>query len=105
LASFHDVYPGDSDSRIIPEDKFEPFVRKGTISRREYIELGPHHKIRMVIFALPAEEWRIDAYILMRNASRSVGWNDGFERMEGYLLGYEEWQCDAYFEARKKRAI
>jgi hypothetical protein len=26
------------------------------------------------------------------------GWNEGFERLEGNLLGYEDWQNDYHIE-------
>lgn len=34
----------------------------------------------------------------MKATGAKVGWSEGFERMEGYLLGYEERQNDLYIE-------
>jgi hypothetical protein len=44
------------------------------------------------------EAWRIDAYIIMMAAAAKAGWSEGFERLEGRLLGYEEWQTDLHLE-------
>jgi hypothetical protein len=50
------------------------------------------------ILALPGEQWRIDAYLLLWKAAEKSGWNEGFERLEGTLLGYEDWQNDYHIE-------
>lgn len=46
--------------------------------------------------ALPQEAWRIDAYLLLGATAEKSGWNAGFERMEGSLLGYEGWHNDIH---------
>jgi hypothetical protein len=35
---------------------------------------------------------------MMLAAAAKAGWNEGFERLEGSLLGYEEWQTDLHLE-------
>lgn len=101
LASFVGQYPPNPDIEEIPERLFDPYVNDGRFVKREYVELGTAGdtlRLRRVLYALPVEAWRIDAYILMRQAADKSGWNEGFERMEGALLGYTEWQNDAHLE-------
>jgi hypothetical protein len=35
---------------------------------------------------------------LLKRTAEKAGWSEGFERMEGALLGYAEWQNDIYIE-------
>ena len=44
--------------------------------------------IRHVFYARPSEAWRIDAFTMMMAAAARAGWSEGFERLEGRLLGY-----------------
>jgi hypothetical protein len=45
----------------------------------------------------------MDAYLLLWKTAEKSGWNAGFERMEGSLLGYEDWQNDAHMELIRRR--
>jgi len=96
LAHFSDAYPSDPDEEIVPELAFAPYVQAGKFVTREFVELlqGPRPKdhpeilgIRHVFYARPSEAWRIDAYIMMMAAAEKAGWSEGFERLEGSLLG------------------
>lgn len=98
LAVFSEIYPSNVDFEIIPESYFLPYVESGLFVKREYVGGLEATKVRYVLYAKFSEAWRIDAYILLRLTSEKVGWNQGFERMEGALLGYEEWQNDAYIK-------
>ena len=107
LAHFSDAYPSDPDGEIFPELAFAPYVQAGKFVKRELVELlrEPPPKnhpeilgIRHVFYARPSEAWRIDAYITMLAAAAKAGWSEGFERLEGSLLGYEEWQTDLHLE-------
>jgi hypothetical protein len=50
---------------------------------------------RTVYYTPKGEEWRIPASKLIWDASsKSGGWNEYFERLEGMLFGYEDWQND-----------
>ncbi len=51
-----------------------------------------------MFYAMPAEAWRIDAYIAMMAAASKAGWSEGFERLEGTLLGCTEQQTDIHIE-------
>jgi hypothetical protein len=31
-----------------------------------------------VLYALPSEQWRIDAYLLLWKTAKKLGWNEGF---------------------------
>lgn len=109
LSVFSGTYPPCPDLEEIPERLFDPYVAEGRFIKREYVDLRDHgrsHRIRRVLYSLPSEVWRIDAYILLQHVACKTGWGEGFERMEGALLGYTEWQNDAYTEwTKRKRKI
>ena len=110
LAYFVDDHPSPHGLYIIPEREFEPHVAAGRIVRREQIfppepdapvVQGRRIGVRLVLYALAGEEWRIDAYLLLlRKTAEKSGWNEGFERMEGSLLGYTDWQNDDHLQRR-----
>jgi hypothetical protein len=111
LAVFTGSFP-DVDPIELPEKPYQVHVDFGRIIKREQIlppdEKSPKRKdvrlgIRRLLYALPNEQWRIDAYLLLLKTAEKAGWNEGFERMEGSLLGYEDWQNDAYIAWQKKR--
>jgi hypothetical protein len=111
LAVFGEGYPSDWLDDYLAS--FEQFVQAGRIVRRIIDTPMPHIKerrpdldgIRNVYFALPGEEWRIDAYLLLMETHHKsdVAWNDSQERFQGSLLGYEDWQNDWWIEQRVKR--
>jgi hypothetical protein len=105
LAVFCDAYPSVATFEVIPERAFEPHVAAGRIIKREAIfhsaprsSGGRSRDSRFVLYSLPDQKWRIDAYLLLHTISLKSGWNEGFERMQGTLLGYEEWQNDVFIE-------
>jgi hypothetical protein len=51
-----------------------------------------------VLYALPGEEWRIDAYLQLWETFKKTGWTAEMEREEGTLLGYEDWQNDIHMK-------
>jgi hypothetical protein len=55
----------------------------------------------IAMYAKKQEEWRIEAYILLRNTWKKSGWSEALERMEDSLLGYEEWQNDFHIQSKK----
>lgn len=108
FAHFSDVYPADADEETIPEEAFAPYVKKGIFEKREFVvpeappPEHPHLRgTRHVLYARSNEAWRIDAWIMIITAAAKAGWNEGFERLEGALLGYEEWQTDFHLEAMR----
>ena len=101
LAAFSEIFELSYNEEIIPEQAFAPHIARGTIIKREHIFIEPlNMKLRHVLYALPSEVWRIDAYLLMWEVARKSGWKESLERMEGRLLGYEEWQCDFHIQNR-----
>ena len=107
LAHFSDAYPSEPDEEIVPELAFGSHVLEGKFVKREFVEplrgpppqRHPHVRgVRHVFYAQSAEAWRIDAYIMMLAAAAKAGWSEGFERLQGSLLGYEEWQTDLHLE-------
>jgi hypothetical protein len=107
LAHFSDAYPPEPEEDIIPRDAFASHVANGTFEMCTFIKLltspppshAPHVRGTIHIFyARPNEAWRIDAYIAMMTAAAKAGWSEGFERLEGILLGYTESQIDAHIE-------
>ncbi|CAN7666778.1 hypothetical protein LJR009_006102 [Bosea sp. LjRoot9] len=109
LAVFSDAYPSAIlDEQLAP---FDPFVEQGRLVRRTIdhpfpspkrgvVDSQPLDGIRRVCFALPGQEWRIDAYIEMWQSAEKSGWSEASERREGKLLGYTDWQCDWWAENR-----
>lgn len=92
FASFVEVFPTDSDLEIVPEKYFEPFVDNGQIKKIIHFEksdLGSDLFLRYVFYALPGEEWRANAFVMLQGLTRKYGWNPNFEIVEGFLLGYE----------------
>jgi len=113
MSVFIDEHPSLHGLDIIPEGEFEPYVAAGRIVKREEIAppgqnapvvRGERIGSRRVLYALPSDVWRIDAYLLLWKTAEISGWNEGFERMEGSLLGYEDWQNDIHIERRYRRA-
>jgi hypothetical protein len=56
------------------------------------------------MYALPEQEWRINAMLLLLDTAVKSGWSEGFERMQGSLLGYEACQNDIFIETIYKPA-
>jgi hypothetical protein len=93
FASFSEVLPNDTELRIIPERYFEPYVTNGRIKRIEHFEeLTSKNRplvLRRVFYAMPGEEWRANATIMLYGLARKYGWRADFELVEGFLLGYD----------------
>jgi hypothetical protein len=68
---------------------------------RHPVANGNAKGIRRVLYALPGEEWRIDAYLKIWETAKRTGWSEQLEREEGTLLGYEDWQNDIHMEWRR----
>ena len=109
LAVFSDSYPPVPPEEIIPRKAFAPYVANGTFEMRICVEplreppppRFPHVRgIIRFLYAKKSEAWRIDAYLAMWDAAAKSGWSQGFERLEGTLLGYLEWQNDLHIFAR-----
>jgi len=102
LAVFVDEHPSSADERVIPERAFEPHVASGRLVKRENLTTqlvrGQAVGVRRVLYAVSQEAWRIEAYLLLWATAEKAGWNAGFERLQGSLLGYEDWQNDIHIQ-------
>jgi len=87
---------------ILPEADFAPHVAAGRIVKRGYYwgDKESGHSFVEIYYALPGEEWRIDALhdlsLIVRNKLRA--WTAEDERETGCLLGYTESEVDAFLE-------
>jgi hypothetical protein len=101
LARMSDGYP---PMTFDGEHRFDHWVAEGLLHREEVIErfespVRGHLGIRTVYYTPKGEEWRIPASKLIWEASsKSGGWNEYFERLEGMLFGYEDWQNDWWID-------
>ncbi len=101
LAVFGDAYDQLSDVLGRYLRLFDRQVSQGRFVGREYVELGRNgdrRHVHVFLYALPSEEWRIDAMIQLRLGEPV--WSAAHERREGQLLGYEDWQNDLWIAAR-----
>jgi len=105
LAYFMDIIGQEPDICIRYWRMFDRHVAVGRLIRRELIEQVPalpHLEYRMLFYALPGREWRVDAMHTLLNEPGA--WSDGRERRFGKLLGYEEWQIDYWLTHRRTPA-
>lgn len=94
------------------EKFFNRYVEMGRFVKREYCvpillrRRGDSRDLiyRNVLYALPHEQWRIDAYILLKQIMAEEGWSSALERIEGELLGYQKWQNDIFIRYKKHAA-
>lgn len=108
LSVFAESLPPSSEVEEIPERLFDPYVATGRFIKKEYIEpvqAGSEVMIRRVLYAFPTEYWRINAYILLLETAKKSGWSEGFERMEGSLLGYTDQQNEAYIDFMRTQTM
>jgi hypothetical protein len=73
---------------------FDRHVEGGRMVRRDERTESKRGRIHCIFFALPGEEWRIQAMIDLFN--RPGKWSREKERKEGELLGYTEEQNDIW---------
>ena len=76
------VYPSLRGLYVIPEREFEPHVAAGRIIERQHIDppredarvvKGQQIGMRRVLYALPGERWRVDAYLLLWKTAEKLG--------------------------------
>jgi hypothetical protein len=104
LVLFYD--DADDPLGAIPEARFAPHVASGTLVRGEAVlqlldpALGASSRIRYVLYAVPAEQWRIPAALLALHTRLKVNAlaDEGLERLLCALLGYSEDETAACLE-------
>ncbi len=87
---------------IIPEDDFAPHVAAGRIIKREYYwdDKDSGHSFVEIYYALPGEEWRIDALHELNHIAydKVRPWTAEDDRETGRLLGYTDAEVDAFLD-------
>lgn len=109
LSVFTSTIPNYSGAIQMPERLFDGMVEAGHLVKNKYCEAIHDNPvvsgIEVLMYALPSEEWRINAYALLRSVARKMGWSKELTRLEGSLLGYSEWQNDAFLERLSSTAV
>jgi hypothetical protein len=77
---------------IFPEAEFDALVSACALTKRVQDE----GEVRRVLYALPGEEWRIEAMLLVTHVYS--GWSPDLERVIGALLGYERGDVEAFIK-------
>ena len=95
------------DFATFPEQQFDSLVSRGKLVKSVSIETlpgpdGREHKIRRVLYALPEEEWRIRATLLVHDLYRSLspGWRPDLDRVIGLLLGYNRDDIENFLRSK-----
>lgn len=104
LALFYD--DADDPLGAIPEGAFAPHVAAGTLAAGELVlevadpELARPCRVRYVLYALAAEQWRIPAAFLAIRTRMAVNAlaDEGLERLLCALLGYSAEETAACLE-------
>jgi len=96
LAMFVEEYERTPDCLHRYLRMFDRHVQADRFVRREHPVDAGTYRFRYIFYALPAEEWRIDRMIRLKEATGP--WTVEHEREEGQLLGYEEWMNDLWLE-------
>jgi hypothetical protein len=100
--------PPDESFDEIPEYLFDPYVFNGKFLKKEYCEIN-HFQfssvkgVRVVLYAIASEAWRLDAYTHVRLTAKKFGWNESLTYQEGSLLGYSEPENDAWIEISRRQ--
>ena len=82
---------------------FDRHVEFGRFIKRERTERIQGYAFRRVLYALPEEEWRIDA--MLRHYGEGWCWSEEGERRQGALLGYTEWEIEAWLGHLRETGI
>lgn len=99
LAYFMEFIDHEPDICIRYWRMFDRHVAEGRLIKREVIGTAadlPQLKCRKLFYALPGNEWRIDAMLMLLDEPGA--WSEDLERRFGELLGYEEWQNDYWLK-------
>jgi hypothetical protein len=78
---------------LFPEVEFDCLVAEGALTKRVQEERA----VRRVLYALPGEEWRIEAMLLVVRLYPPT-WSPDLERVIGALLGYAPSDIEAFIE-------
>lgn len=105
LSVFSDEEKYFENSYELIQRAFDKYVTSGDMVKYSYVYDGLGYKgikQKRLMYALSEETWRIPAYKALWKLADKYGWNVGFERLEGFLLGYEE-TIDDFFITKTSR--
>lgn len=88
----------DNNMRQVLDRYFSPLVATGDLIFRT---ATLYEENDTAMYALPGEQWRFDAYLMLISIRDATGWNDELERWEGSLLGYNQSENDAWLDYRE----
>ena len=102
------IEPVESEFEYFPEEEFDKLVAQGKLLKNVTIEMFPdprggEEKFRRVLYALPGEDWRIRAMLLVEELYRSLvpGWRPDLDRVIGLLLGYERDDIEQFLSSKE----
>jgi hypothetical protein len=105
LSMFVEPVPPEFD--YFPESDFDALVSEGKLTKQISSEIvqqpdGKLGRIRRVLYALPDEEWRINAMLLVQSLYSSLpsGWRADLDRVIGLLLGYERRDIEEFIKSQ-----
>jgi hypothetical protein len=100
------VVPACDDVQAFPEEEFDRLVQQHRLTKRVSVESSPAPdgsivELRRVFYALPGEQWRIDAMLAVQSIylSERQGWKPDLERLIGFLLGYEPADIENFIDS------
>lgn len=104
------VFTFHIDEEIRPElfadQPFDKYAAEGRLVKNQRTiaadRNGEETSSVLVMYALPGEEWRFEAYALLHEQCLRHGWCGNFERLQGRLLGYSEAQNDEHMKGCSK---
>jgi hypothetical protein len=109
LSAFLEVI--SEDVECFPEEDFDALVAQGRLTKAVSITTstgpdGTEHQLRRVLYALPGEEWRIKALLLVQDLYDSLvpGWRPDLERVIGLLLGYDRQDIERFVASLSTRS-
>lgn len=82
---------------------FDSHVDRGNLVRRDHFSAESGHRHHRILFALPGEEWRMQAMIELMTSFDA--WTEYLERRQGELLGYQDWMNDYWVEFVYRRQM
>lgn len=111
LAMFYCNADSAPDERVIPERKFEKYVKRGDVVKQDLLlecAIDPRTKkqvwIRYVLYASSSEQWRIEAMRLALETMRKMGRADeGLDRIIASLLGHSPEEIDDLVQKSRKQ--
>ena len=112
LAMFLDNVP--RDFALFPEAEFDSLVAEEKLVKHVSMtafpdpggKAGNEISHRRVLYALPGEEWRIQAFLLVQEIydSQVPGWRPDLERVIGRLLGYSDEDIEDFLNDLRLRS-